>query len=109
MASSHLNLALRCIKANVSTPVGDLESLMEEGSTLRDVVLNGHRWWILPETVPKKDLLDISLWRNMDQHENQSVHEIEILQSIKSTAKSLSEKQARPLREPTQGKHLFFG
>ena len=39
--------------------------------------------------------VDISLWRNMDQNENQVTHEIKILQSIKATAEQLSQKQAK--------------
>ena len=46
--------------------------------------------WILPETVLAERQVDISLWRNMDQNENQVSHEIEILQGIKATAESLS-------------------
>ena len=38
--------------------------------------------------------VDISLWCNMDQNENQVTHDIEIMQSIKATANQLSQKQA---------------
>ena len=39
--------------------------------------------------------VDIPLWRNMDQNENQVTHDVEILQSTKATAKHLSQKQSK--------------
>ena len=69
--------------------------MMADNANLKDVVLNGHRWWILNELVPVERQVDISLWRNMDQNENQATHEIEILQSIKATAENLSQKQTK--------------
>ena len=54
---------------------------------LHCVVISGG---ILPEEVLTERQVDISLWRNMDQHENQSSHEMEILQGIKATAGDLS-------------------
>ena len=39
--------------------------------------------------------VDISLWRNMDQNENQVTHDIDILQRIKATAEHFSQKQAK--------------
>ena len=77
------------------SPVGNLQDLMDDTGNLKDVVLNGHKWWVLPETVPVERQVDISLWRNMDQNENQATHEIEILQSIRVTCEALSKKQAR--------------
>ena len=68
---------------------------MAHNSNLKDVVLNGHRWWVLQESVSMERQVDISLWRNMDQNENQVTHDIEILQSIKATAEQLSQKQAK--------------
>ena len=90
LAGSHLNLALRCIKAKTSSPVGDLGDLYLTTPKVQDTVNNGHRWFILPETVSKVAQLDISLWRNQDQNENQGTHEIEILQTVKTTAEDLS-------------------
>ena len=89
-ARSHLNLARRCIQAGLQSPVGDLQDLMDDTGNLKDVVLNDHRWWVLPETVPAERQVDISLWRNMDQHENQATHEIELLQSIRVTCDDVS-------------------
>ena len=85
LACSHLNVSLRCIASGIQSPAGDLSTLMDQ-KNLKEVVTIGHKWWILPETVPDQDLVDISLWRNQDQHENQSTHEIEVLQSILETA-----------------------
>ena len=53
---------------------------------LREAAINGHRWWVLPETVAKERKMDISLWRNQDQNENQGAHKIEILMTIKNSA-----------------------
>ena len=39
-----------------------------------------------PKTVAKERKMDISLWRNQDQNENQGAHEIEILMTIKNSA-----------------------
>ena len=60
IACSHLNLALRLIKHSCRSPVGALEALLEQPS-LKDVVQDGHRWWILPETTGKEKQTDISL------------------------------------------------
>ena len=68
---------------------------MSDNMNLKDVVLNGHRWWVLPKSVSIERQVDISLWRNMDQNENQMTHEVEILQCIKATAQTLSQKQAK--------------
>ena len=57
-----------------------------ENPTLKEVVLHGHKWWVLPETLSKESQIDISLWRNQDQNENQACHELEILQTIKFAA-----------------------
>lgn len=90
LAASHLNLALRCIRAGVNSPAGDLKSLLDEDVHLREVVQNGHRWWILPEETLVEEQQDISTWRNQDQNENQQTHEIEILQAIKAVAVKMS-------------------
>ena len=91
LAGSHLNLALRLIRGGCSSPVGDLNSLIVDDESLKEVVLHGHRWWILPEDTPSSAQVDISLWRNQDQNDNQGIHEIEILQTIMATAKMISE------------------
>ena len=89
LACTHLNLAFRAIKNGTPSPIGILTDLMSQ-STLKEVVLHGHRWWVLPETCAKERQIDISLWRNQDQNENQQVHEIEILQTINYAAESFS-------------------
>ena len=91
LACTHLNIALRCIKNQVESPMGDLQSLMSQ-ATLSDTVTNGHRWWILPESLDKEKQTDISLWRNQDQNENQSAHELEVLQTLQHAAEKLLSK-----------------
>ena len=90
LASSHLNMALRLVQAGSASPVGGLSNLTAEDPSLRDVVLNGHKWWVLPEDLSPDRQVDISLWRNQDQNENQQTHEMELLQSIVATAGNLS-------------------
>ena len=90
LASSHCNLALRCIQTGLHSPIGTLSDLIALNSNLKDVVLK----WVLQEVVSMERQVDISLWRNMDQNENQVRHDIEILQSIKAIAEQLSQKQA---------------
>ena len=94
LAASHFNLALRCIKNGTFSPIGNLGDLLEDSANLKEVVTSGHRWWVLPETVLKERQVDISLWRNMDQNENQNSHEIEILGGIKATAEHLCKTQS---------------
>ena len=81
LACTHLNLAFRAIKNGTPSPIGALDELMS-CQPLKEVVLNGHRWWVLPETVASERQLDISLWRNRDQNENHQTHELELLQTI---------------------------
>jgi hypothetical protein len=95
LASSHYNLALRCVQTGLNSPIGNLSDLNAQNANLQYVVLTGHRWWVLQESVSMERQVDISLWRNMDQNEIQVTHEIEILQSIKATAEQLSQKQAK--------------
>ena len=90
LAGSHLNLALRLIRARSQSPIGDLSKLLEDDEGLKDAVESGHRWWILPEHVSPGGQVDISLWRNQDQNENQGLHEMEILQTLVTTAEDLS-------------------
>ena len=92
LACSHYNLALRLLQAGAKSPIGDLVKILEENEHLKDTAMCGHKWWILPEEVITERQGDISLWRSMDQHENQASHEMEILQGIKATAESLSVK-----------------
>ena len=87
LACTHLNLAFRAIKNGTPSPIGALDTLMS-CQALKEVVLNGHRWWVLPETVAPERQIDISLWRNQDQNENQQTHELEVLQTIKFAAES---------------------
>ena len=89
LAGTHLNLALRCLKNDVPSPIGSLEPLLRTHAGLKEVALNGHRWIILPETVDKNYQIDISLWRNQDQNENHAINEVEILQTISVVSKDL--------------------
>ena len=95
LACSHYNLALRCIGSNTSSPVGNLQELLESDPALKEAVQHGHRWWILPESVLDEAQVDISLWRNQDQNENQQAHEIEILGYIIAVAEDLSKKNRK--------------
>ena len=92
LACSHYNLALRLLQAGAKSPIGDLLVILQENEHLNESARCGHKWWILPETVLAERQVDISLWRNMDQNENQVSHEIEILQGIKATAEIISVK-----------------
>ena len=85
LACSHLNMALRCIKNGTRSPICDLKGLMED-SILSDAVVNGHSWWILPESISVDMQTDISLWKNQDQSEYQSIHEVEVLQTLRIAA-----------------------
>ena len=90
LASSHFNLALRCVLEDVHGPQGDLQKLVEESEPFKDFVNHGHTWIILKEDLPKERQSDISTWRNQDQNENQPTHEVELLQTIKSLSEDLS-------------------
>lgn len=95
LACSHYNLALRCIGSNTSSPIGNLQELLESDPALKEVVQDGHRWWVLPESILDEAQVDISLWRNQDQNENQQAHEIEILGYIRAVAEDLSKKSRK--------------
>ena len=60
--------------------------LLMDDETLMDVAVNGHSWWVLPESIGSDMQQDISLWKNQDQNENQQIHEIEVLQTLRSAA-----------------------
>ena len=83
------------LQAGAKSPIGNLIKILEENEHLKDTAMSGHKWWILPEEVTTERQADISLWRNMDQNENQATHEIEILQGIKATAESLCVMQSK--------------
>ena len=85
LAGTHLNLALRIIQAGVPSPACDVSTLAAPGTSLYEVVHRGHKWWILPEDTPLENQVQVSLWRNMDQNENQAIHEIEVLKNIAQT------------------------
>jgi hypothetical protein len=87
LACTHLNNAFRAIKNGILSPIGNLGDLMLNAN-LKEVVLNGHRWWVLKESCVKERQIDISLWRNQDQNENQQTHELEILLTIKVAAEN---------------------
>ena len=95
VACTYYNLALRVLQCCTDSPLGNLSDLVDENPHLKDAVHHGHRWWVLPETVCVDRQVDISLWRNMDQNENQGTHEVEHLQQIKGTAEDLSTKQSK--------------
>ena len=78
-------MSLRCVKNGTQSPVCNLKGLMDD-ETLADVAVNGHSWWILPESIGTEMQQDISLWKNQDQNENQQIHEIEVLQTLRSAA-----------------------
>ena len=52
LACTHLNLAFRAIKNGTHSPVCNLRDLMDH-ETLKQTVLEGHKWWVLPEDLPK--------------------------------------------------------
>ena len=60
LASSHFNLALRCLQAGIISPIGDLCSMLTENLNLNEVATAGHRWWILPESVCTESQVGIS-------------------------------------------------
>ena len=88
LAASHLNVAFKIMKAGCASasPAGDFRSTLDEYTALRYAVLNGHKWWILPESLEPELNIEISLWRNADQNDNQGTHEIELLQTVMTTA-----------------------
>lgn len=90
LAGSHLNLALRIIHSGLPSPACDVSKLAPPGSPLADVVENGHKWWILPEDTPVDQQVEVSQWRNMDQNENQSMHEVELLRAVISVCAEVS-------------------
>ena len=90
LASTHLNLASRCVKEGIKGPQGDLNKLVEESESFRDFVENGHSFIVLKEETPVDRQRDISTWRNQDQNENQPTHEVELLQTIKTLSEDLS-------------------
>lgn len=87
LAGTHLNLALRIIQSGVASLACDIRDLAPFGSSLHEVVHAGHKWWILPEDMPSTSLVEISLWRNQDQNENQSLHEVELLRNLMATCR----------------------
>ena len=90
LAGTHLNIALRVLRHGVPSPAVDVQALVEPGSSLHDIVHHGHRWWVLPESTSHASQVEVSLWRNQDQHENQGAHEIEILRGIMSTCEHMA-------------------
>lgn len=100
LAGTHLNLALRILRHGVSSPACNVQDIVEEGSSLAEVVQHGHRWWILPESTSHAAQVEVSLWRNQDQNENQGSHEIEILRGIISTCEEMAVTRSKlPLGE----------
>ena len=97
LAGSHLNLSFRAIKVGCAgaSPAGDIRAIADDSPALRDAVLNGHKWWILPESLATELKTDISLWRNADQNENQGTHEIELLQTVISTAADMQKSERK--------------
>lgn len=99
LAGSHLNIALRLLRHQSPSTV-DLQNQVVEGSSLYEVVHNGHRWWVLPESTSHTAQVEVSLWRNQDQNENQCVHEVEILRGVISTCQEMSiSRSSLPLGE----------
>ena len=105
LAASHLNLALRILQSGTPSPIGDLGSLTSaHDKSLNEVVANGHRWWVLPEETPAERQVDISVWRNADQNENHGTHEVEILQTISTTASEIARTSRKVLMGDLQAK-----
>ena len=52
IAGSHLNIASRCLKHNIASPVGDLSELLSRDSDLRSFVEHGHKWYVIDESAP---------------------------------------------------------
>ena len=94
LAGSHLNIAFRLIHQGSSSPVGDLRSLVISDKNLEEAVHRGHKWIVLKEDTDPREQVEISLWRNQDQSENQGTHEIELLQTIISAAREMSASQS---------------
>ena len=68
---------------------------MDSCEELKEVVTHGHRWIVLKECVPADMKVQISMWRNADQNENQGTHEIEILQNVIASAQALQKDQVK--------------
>ena len=70
LAGTHLNIALRLLKAGVPSPACDVSSLMADASStsLREVVEGGHKWWILPEETPLEEQVQVSRGRGPPEH-----------------------------------------
>ena len=64
LATSHFNVSLRCIKNGTYSPIGNLTDLMSDNPNLKQFVMQGHRWWVLPEDLLRERQVEISLWRN---------------------------------------------
>ena len=73
---------------------GDLSGLLEQQANLKEAVEVGHKWWVLPEDTDPDLLRDISNWRNTDQAENQTAHEMEILQLVATAARALAKNRS---------------
>ena len=95
LAGSHMNLALRLIAQGGSSPIGDLRTLVSNDKNLEDVVLRGHKWYVLREPTTRQEQVQISLWRNQDQIENHGTSEVELLQTIMSTVVQMSASDAQ--------------
>ena len=74
----------------MTSPAGTLGDLTTENPALKDVVLNGHIWWILPAQVPEDAQVDVSLWMRLDRMNTQTNNEMDLLQSIKCAAENLA-------------------
>ena len=66
IAGSHLNVALRILSSGMQSPAAEILNIVENGTSLSEIVKDGHKWWILPEDTPVEDLVDVSLWRNQE-------------------------------------------
>ena len=72
-----------------ASPAGDIRATVDGSPALKDAVINGHKWWIFLGSMATDLDIEISLWRNADQNDNQGTHEIEIRQTLMSTAQHL--------------------
>lgn len=67
----------------------EIRDLAPLGSSFHEAVQVGHTWWILPEDTPSPSLVETSRWRNQDQNENQSLHEVKLLRNLMATRRDL--------------------
>ena len=92
IASTHLNIALRCFKQGLrSAATGQVFTAGADAAALVAAVERGHLWWILSDAIPEPDALLISEWRNSDNNTSQIKHEIEYIRGIQRICRKEAE------------------